>query len=325
MKFFTLEDLQNTPSRKHKIAQSEEFRCRARAVAFILRCGHQMRLKYTTMASAAIYFHTFYFRRSLKDDDKYDTAAACLYFASKCEEDRKRVIDVMETAYYFRYNKKAPNPRLNAKTKAESEEECAKIRKTELILLQTLEFDFDVEQPFDHFPFILSVWREQQLLPALMDKGEQLEIMRFYMKISWFFVYDALKMVNIVMNASEHIALACVELAIRYVEGAFHQQQKKMKHEDDSHDFDFNDLTKRNNILPHEIFKNEACLLKIAPDWFLEFDDLLKVSMVNELCTAILDICDLENNKSSGAKSHNRNPMYVDKAVLKKPRHLRSY
>ena len=225
MKFFTLEDLNSTPSRKHEIKQNEEFRRRARAVAFILRCGHQMKLKYTTMATAAIYFHTFYFRRSMEVHDKYDIATACLYFASKVEEDRKRVIDVMETAHYFKYNKKAPNPRLNAKTKTQSEEECAKIRDKELILLQTLEFDFDVEQPFDYLPLILRVWREQDLLPGLMAKSEQREIMQFYLKIAWFFVYDALKMVNIVMNASEHIAVACVELAIRYVETAFVQQQ----------------------------------------------------------------------------------------------------
>lgn len=225
MKFFTLEDLKNTPSRKHKTPQDEEFRCRARAVAFILRCGHQMKLKYTTMTTAAIYFHTFYFRRSLKVHDKYDIATACLYFASKCEEDRKRVIDVMETCYYFKYQKKAPNPRLNAKSKSQSEELCALIRDKELILLQTLEFDFDVEQPFDYFPLILNKWRDNKLLPELLAKNEQLEIMQFYFKIAWFFVYDAIKLVNIVMNASEHIAIACVELAIRYVNCAYIQQQ----------------------------------------------------------------------------------------------------
>jgi len=320
MKYFTKEDLLATPSRKHKTPQDEEFRCRARAVAFILRCGHQMKLKYTTMTTAAIYFHTFYFRRSLKVHDKYDIATACLYFASKCEEDRKRVIDVMETAYYFKYNKKAPNPRLNAKAKAQSEEECAKIRDKELILLQTLEFDFDVEQPFDYFPLILSVWREQSnLLPGLMANNERLEIIQFYFKIAWFFVYDALKLVNIVMNASEHIALACVELAIRYVEKAFVQQQNS--HSDGGQDFDFNDLAKRTHILPHEIFKNEVCLLKIAADWYLKFDSLLTATVMNELCEAILDICDLENTKSS--KSHNRNPMYVDKTLLKRPRTFR--
>ena len=86
-------------------------------------------------------------------------------------------------------------------------------------------------------------------------------------------------------------------------------------------DFDFNDLTKKTCILPHEIFKSEVCLLKIAPDWYLEFDTLLSANVVNELCEAILDICDLETNKSS--KSHNRNPMYVDKTLLKQPRSYR--
>ena len=106
MKYFTFEDLDNTPSRKHKVSIEEEFRCRARAISFILRCGHQLKLKYTTICSAAIYFHTFYFRRSLKVHDKYDIATSCLYFASKAEEDRRRLIEVVEAARYFKFWKK---------------------------------------------------------------------------------------------------------------------------------------------------------------------------------------------------------------------------
>lgn len=229
MKFFTLEDLQSTPSRKHKVDQEEEFRCRARAVAFILRCGHQLKLKYTTICSAAIYFHTFFFRRSLKLHDKYDVATSCLYFASKCEEDRKRLIEVVETSYYFKYCKKAPNPKLNHKTKLESQDECYKIINKELLLLQTLEFDFDIEQPFDYFPLIMNHWKyTKKYLLSHCGNIKQNEIIQYYFQIAWFFVYDAIKIVNIVMNPPEHIAVACIELAIRYVNTAYHQQQKVM-------------------------------------------------------------------------------------------------
>ena len=218
MKYFTFEDLEATPSRKHKVDLEEEFRCRARAVSFILRCGHQLNLKYTTICTASIYFHIFYFRRSLKLHDKYDIATACLYFASKCEEDRKRLIEIVETSYYFKYCKKAPNPKLNNKTKLLSQDECYKIIQKELLLLQTLEFDFDIEQPFDYFIIIINHWK--------YTKKYNINIVKYYFKIAWFFVYDAIKIVNIVMNPSEHIAIACIELALRYVNNAFYIQQK---------------------------------------------------------------------------------------------------
>eukprot|EP01084_Bolivina_argentea_P267886 454870_1 len=229
MKYFTLEDLENTPSRNHKVCQEEEFRCRARAVSFILRCGYQLKLKYTTLCSASIYFHIFYFRRSLKVHDKYDVATACLYFASKCEEDRKRLIEVVETAYYFKFYKKAPNPRLNNKTKLASQEECSKIINKELLLLQTLEFDFDVEQPFDYFTLILNHWKYNKKYLISKGKQKQTQILQFYFKIAWFFVYDSLKLVNIVMNPTEHISIACIELAIRYVYNAFKCKNKQIK------------------------------------------------------------------------------------------------
>merc|ERR1712087_430639 len=152
-----------------------------------------------------------------------------------------------------------------------SEKQCSKIRDLELTILQTLEFDFDVEQPFGHLGFILRVWVEQHtLLSGLqLDDDAQLAIMRHYMKIAWFFAVDTLKMVNIVMNAQEHLAVACTELAIRYVEIAFHQQLNKERKSalESDQDFDFEKLDQQTNILPHDIFTGGHCLLQLENDW----------------------------------------------------------
>jgi len=326
MKFFTLEDLESTPSRRHKVDQDEEFRCRARAVAFMLRCGHQLRLKYTTLYSAAIYFHTFFFRRSLKMHDKYDIATACLHFASKCEEDRKHLTEVIETAYYFKFFKKAPNPKQNAKNKQWRHEECTKIINKELILLQTLEFDFDTEQAFDFFPAIMNHWKfDKKYLLDACGAHKQHEIIAYYFKVAWFFVYDALKLVNIVMNAPEHIAIACVELAIRFVNIAYNRQtQHKMdsdsltdEEKKNDQDFNFESLDLKQNMIPHELFDSEQCLLQISATWFKEFDDLLSATTVNSLCNEIVDICELEKDRK---EKNNRNAMYIEKHLLKQPR-----
>ena len=91
------------------------------------------------------------------------------------------------------------------------------------------------------------------------------------------------------------------------------------------HDFNFETLDKRNNIIPFELFHDEQCLLNLPATWFKEFDDLLSIEVINLLCNAIVDIVDLEKDKkdSSGdnkPKKVNRNPMYIDKIYLKRPR-----
>lgn len=95
--------------------------------------------------------------------------------------------------------------------------------------------------------------------------------------------------------------------------------------EHNGHDFNFESLDKRNNIIPFELFRDEQCLLKLPTTWFKEFDDLLSIQVVNLLCNAIVDIVDLEKDKKDGSgdskhKKVNRNPMYVSKTYLKRPR-----
>ena len=244
--------------------------------------------------------------------DKYDVAASCLYFASKSEEDRRRLIEIVEAAHYFKFYKK-----IN-KNQQIAQAECTKVINKELILLQTLEFDFDTEHPFNHFVLVLNHWKKNKKYLISLGSERQSLILEFYFKIAWFFVYDALKLVNIVMNASEHISIACIELALRYVECAYFEQQTQDE-SNAANDFNFEALDKKNNILPFEIFESEKCLLSLSADWFKEFDDLLSVDLVNKLCDAIVDISDLEKTNSK-----EKNAMYIKKALLKKQRVIKS-
>eukprot|EP00483_Globobulimina_turgida_P011399 UN11421 len=127
------------------------------------------------------------------------------------------------------------------------------------------------------------------------------------------------------MNATEHISVACVELAVRYVSNAWNNQQKNapqgkdIKNVKNGHDFSFETLDRRNNSLPFELFEDEKCLLQLPSNWFAEFDDLLSLELLNKICNAIVDAADTDNNKINKSKV-DRNPMYVGKHLLKQTR-----
>ena len=103
---FNERDWAETPSRRHDVKESIEISERALGIHFLNKLGHQTRLKHSAIATGCLYFHIFFFRRSLMIHDKMDVATACLFLAAKCDENRRRLKDICESAYYLKNKKK---------------------------------------------------------------------------------------------------------------------------------------------------------------------------------------------------------------------------
>lgn len=335
MKFFTLKDWEHTPSRNHKINAFAEQQHRAKAISFILRTSYQLKLKYTTICTACIYFHQFYFRRSFGMHDKYDIACACIHFACKCEEDRRRLSDVMETCYYFKFSTKCPKPQ-----SIEYDKILHTIQEKELLLLQTLEFDFCVVQPFDYLVLILSYWKslfcpslKEEKTSAIESKNVSLDILKFYFKIGWYFIFDCLKLYEMVVYCPEHIAIACMELSLRYVSIAYQEQKINDLNTDcitnnvntnGNHmdtDADFNQLNERyyGSILPLDVFlmNDDECILDVENEWYLELEPNMTLDELQYLCERIAQFSDFERVLKVKQKVQKENGFRINMQLLK--------
>lgn len=164
MHLFTIEEWQNSPSRyddtgKVLMSTEHESISRAKQIKHIFRMCYQLKLPYTVRYTACVYFHTYCFRRSLQYYDISSISAACIYLASKTEEQRRCVRDVAETAYYYTKNKKAPNPTKGTQFALDHKKLLDALQDAELILMQTLEFNFEVSQPYGYLNVMFKVFK----------------------------------------------------------------------------------------------------------------------------------------------------------------------
>jgi len=203
---FQPNQLLNTPSIRHGMTKEEENSKRKQGIEFIMNCGHQLRLPYNAICTAAVYFHKFYIRRSFKVHLHYDIAAACLYLAAKAEETRKRCAAVVETCYYVRHEKKAPSPRTSP---AEHSALVERVLDKELILLQTIEFNFQVSLPHIYLPVIFDWFKGHY------TKVPEPRIRKCF-QIAWFYIGDFFKLPVVIFHPPQWLALVCVELGIRH-------------------------------------------------------------------------------------------------------------
>ena len=97
-----------------------------------------------SIATAIVFYHRFYSRKSYDSYDRFRIATTCLFLAGKVEETPKKIKDVVIEAYKAQHQKPTgPEP--------ESKEFWAlkeEILVCERILLQTLDFDLTVEHAY---------------------------------------------------------------------------------------------------------------------------------------------------------------------------------
>ncbi|CAB1100525.1 unnamed protein product [Ectocarpus sp. CCAP 1310/34] len=100
---FTQEELANPPSLRDNMNDSEEKEYRRKAHTFIYDCCQVLRAKALVIAAAMTISQRYFSQVSFRKIDRSDTAAAAIFLASKVEEFRVHIKDVMMVTHRVRH------------------------------------------------------------------------------------------------------------------------------------------------------------------------------------------------------------------------------
>jgi len=171
------------------------------AVRFIFECGIKLGLRHITICSAAVYFHKFYKHVDNIAYDNYSIASAALYLASKVQDETIKLRDLINVCYHTLYRDAAP---------LQLAEEYWNFRDSivhaEMLTMRFLQFDTTFDHPHNYFLHYI-----QSLRPVFYSKHGK-DIILF--KKAYDFLHDFYHNSDILQYRPQHIAIACIELAI---------------------------------------------------------------------------------------------------------------
>jgi len=151
-----------------------------------------------SIATAIVFYHRFYSRKSYDSYDRFRIATTCLFLAGKVEETPKKIKDVVIEAYKAQHNKlTGPEP--------ESKEFWAlkeEILVCERILLQTLDFDLTVEHAYR----------------PLLAYVKSIKGTRDLAQVAWNFINDSLRTTIALQYPPRCVAASAVHLASRFLD-----------------------------------------------------------------------------------------------------------
>jgi len=180
-------------------ATEKESQYRRLTVGFLQEAGQKLRLPQLSIATAIVFYHRFYSRKSYDSYDRFRIATTCLFLAGKVEETPKKLKDVVVEAYKAQYQKQTgPDP--ESKEFWELKEQ---ILVCERILLQTLDFDLTVEHAYR----------------PLLAYVKSIKGTRDLAQVAWNFINDSLRTTIALQYPPRCVAAAAVSLASRFLGG----------------------------------------------------------------------------------------------------------
>ncbi|KAI6196376.1 Cyclin domain-containing protein [Aphelenchoides besseyi] len=188
---FMLHEIENTPSRKTAISEVDEDKKRRKSVTMIRQLCGEMKLNMKgTGATASVFFHRFYMFHSMSSYPTRIAVLGCLFLAGKVEETPKKCRDIIAVA-----QAKFPNVYASDTTQD--------VMNFEKVLLHTLRFDLQVEQPYDHLLDYLKIFHfeNKDTKSAVATKA-------------WTFINDSYSTTLCLMWDPEIIAIALLQMAI---------------------------------------------------------------------------------------------------------------
>ncbi|KAH8835108.1 cyclin-like protein [Flagelloscypha sp. PMI_526] len=201
---FTPSMLDETPSRTHT-SLFDELYLRATGVEFLYRLGGTLRLPTAALFTAANWFHRFYMRYDIDDFPTQETAAACVFLATKTEECSRKLRDVALVAEIKRTGgQKIPDD------SPEIQKWCGYILWVEEYLLEAIGFDFTVDMP--HFHILHAVQRDR-------DRNVPPETLKDIQESAWSLAHDSYRTPLCILFPAPTIAAACYILAQRLIDG----------------------------------------------------------------------------------------------------------
>lgn len=196
--YFEKEELVNTPSFRDGINGETEMQYRKEGINFIRNMGEKLSLGYNTIATAVVYFQRFYMAHSFSEFPLYITACSSLFLAGKAEETPKRSKDLLKAAWDIFANDATEIIDKFGETPRES------VMKCESVLLQTVNFEFDIEHPYKYL-----------VKYAKYLKGEKTKIQTI-VQMAWNFVNDSLSTTLCLEWEPEVIAIGLINVSAKF-------------------------------------------------------------------------------------------------------------
>ncbi|XP_025408836.1 cyclin-Q isoform X1 [Sipha flava] len=172
------------------------------AVRYIFECGIKLGLKHITICSAAVYFHKFYENIDENPYDNYSIASATLYLASKVHDETVKLRDLINVTYHTLHRDAAP-----IRLAEDYWNFRDSIVHAEMLTMRLLQFDTTFDHPHNYFLHYV-----QTVRPVFYSKHGK-DIIVF--KKAYDFLHDFYHSSDILKYKPQHIAIACMELAIK--------------------------------------------------------------------------------------------------------------
>lgn len=192
--YYDKKELKLTPSVAAGMSYEQELRYRRESARFILKVGLEMKLRYDTLATGVVYMHRFYMCHSFKVFSRFVTACGCLFLAGKVEETPKKCKDIIKVAKTCMTEKQFS-------TFGEDPKETVMIM--ERIILQTINFDLQVDHPYKH------LLNYAENLNCDRDETQKL------VQMAWTFINDSLCTTICLQWEPEVVAIAVMFLSAK--------------------------------------------------------------------------------------------------------------
>ncbi|XP_047047937.1 cyclin-T1-5-like [Lolium rigidum] len=145
-----------SPSRKDGIDPASEARLRASYCAYLRCLGFRLGLPQMTVATAAVYCHRFFFRRSHACHDRFLVATAALFLASKTEESTCLLNTVLRASCEVSQNQEFNLLPYMMRGQNWFQLYRESVIQAEQMILTTLDFELEVAHPYASLSSALS-------------------------------------------------------------------------------------------------------------------------------------------------------------------------
>ncbi|KAG2491108.1 hypothetical protein HYH03_010552 [Edaphochlamys debaryana] len=202
----TLEDLRtNNPSVKDGLDPDKERLWRRQYCKLIQDAGQVLKIPQWGIAVGITLCHRFFAVKSMKRNDRFVVATACLFLAAKIEESPRQLRQVIVEVERVRHSKN-PAALRALDDPAHMERVKEEVLQAERAVLYTLGFDLQIPHPYQP---LIDWLKEHRLLADVPNESP----FRQLPQNSWNLVNDSLRTTLCLQFPAPHIAHAALYLA----------------------------------------------------------------------------------------------------------------
>ncbi|MEW5299943.1 MAG: hypothetical protein WDW38_002765 [Sanguina aurantia] len=200
----------STPSILDGLLPEKDALWRRQYCRIIQRAGQNQKIPQWGIWTAMLLCHRFFAIKSMKRNDRFQIATACLFLASKLEESVRTLTAVIRETEKQRFESTKPIMLKKLDDPAHMDVLKDETLQAERAVLYTLGFDLNITHPYKH---ILTKLKELGLLETSTNQLTQAQ--RNFIQNAWNFVNDSHRSLICLQHPPEHIACAALYLSNR--------------------------------------------------------------------------------------------------------------